>query len=79
MLNPSMLGHPITAEVRSLSKWPGRPVKSPSDRDEGWCISLLGRIVVARQACYNFDSRFAAGSMPEAEEFNQYRRRAEHW
>jgi hypothetical protein len=41
MLSPSMSGHLITAEVRSLSKWPGRPVKSPSDHDEGCCVSFL--------------------------------------
>ena len=33
-LSPSMLSHPITAEVRSLSTRPGRQVESPSDREE---------------------------------------------
>ena len=30
----SMLGHPITAEVQSLSMWAGRQVENPSDHDE---------------------------------------------
>ena len=77
MLSLSIPGHPITAEVRSLSTWPGRHVESPSDRDKGRGISILGRIA-ARQACYDFDSRFAMGYLPEAEDLNQYRMRAEY-
>lgn len=72
-----MSGHPITAEVRSLSTWPDRQTESRSGRDEGRDISILGRMA-GRQACYALDGRIDLESLPEAEDLNQYRRRAEH-
>lgn len=78
MLSPSMSGHPITAEVRSLLTWPDRQAESRSDRDEGRGISILGRIA-GRQASYVLDGRIGLEYLPEAEDLNQYRRRAELW
>lgn len=77
MLSPLISGHLITAEVRSLSTWLDRQAESRSDRDEGRGISILGRMA-GRQASYVLDGRIGLESLPEAEDLNQYRRRAEH-
>ena len=78
MLSPSMSGHPITAEMRSLSTWPDRQAESHSDRDKERSISILSRMI-GRQACYVLDGRIGLESLPQAEDVHQYRRRAEHW
>ncbi len=45
----------------------GRQVESPSDRDEGRCISIFARMP-AQQTCHDFNSRFAVTSFSEAED-----------
>jgi len=55
----------------------GRQVESSSDRDKERCISILVRMT-ARQAYYDFDSRFAVAFFSEAKNLNQYRKRAKY-
>jgi len=55
-----------------------RQVKSSSDRDKERCISILVRMT-AQQAYYDFDSRFVVTFFSEAENLNQYRKRAKYW
>ena len=73
-----MSGHPIMAEVRSSSTQLDRQAENRSDRDKGRGISILGRMA-SRQARYVLDGRIGLESLPEAEDLNQDRRRAEHW
>jgi len=53
----------------------GRQKESPSDSDKGRCILILVRMT-AQQACHDFNSRFTVASFSEAEDLNQYRKRA---